>query len=192
MTTLILHLGFFGRIISLYQRNYLRVQLLTEHLKGINLLDHQLDAWWNCRNFVLNDDLAIDYDIGGLAVSATFIINLLIFFVLVSQTYREGFEAILEPPGSYCGYALLYITMCLIKIFALATNTFEEQHCHILGLQKNFGDLGLLPRFNNSFENIDQSAWSSDNLVVSIDNNDDINTGSIIHLLYIYIRYTFI
>jgi hypothetical protein len=34
----------------------------------------------------------------------------------------------MEPPGSYCAYAVLYITMCLIKIFTLATNTFEEQY----------------------------------------------------------------
>lgn len=30
MTTLILHLGFFGRIIALYKRNFLRVQYLTQ------------------------------------------------------------------------------------------------------------------------------------------------------------------
>jgi len=45
-----------------------------------------------------------------------------------AQSYREGFQAMMEPPGSYCAYASLYITMCLIKIFSLATETFEEQH----------------------------------------------------------------
>jgi hypothetical protein len=29
-----------------------------------DISEHQIDAWWNCRNFVLNDDLALDYDIG--------------------------------------------------------------------------------------------------------------------------------
>ena len=47
--------------------------------------DTQLDAWWNCRNFVVNDDLALDYDIGGLAVSATFVINFVVFFVVLIQ-----------------------------------------------------------------------------------------------------------
>lgn len=42
----------------------------------------------------------------------------------------------LEPPGSYCAYACMYITACLIKIFTLATNTFEEQHLHIMKLQQ--------------------------------------------------------
>jgi len=37
--------------------------------------------------------------------------------------------------GSYCAYACLYITMCLIKIFTTATATFEEQYRHIAGLQ---------------------------------------------------------
>jgi len=55
LSTLILHLGFFGRLLALYKRNLLRVQFLTRLLKDIS--EHQLDAWWNCRNFVLNDDL---------------------------------------------------------------------------------------------------------------------------------------
>lgn len=41
----------------------------------------------------------------------------------------------LEAPGSYCAYACLYITCCLIKLFTLATNTYEEQHQHINALQ---------------------------------------------------------
>lgn len=41
----------------------------------------------------------------------------------------------MEPPGSYCAYMCLYLTMCLIKIFTLATSTFEEQQRHILVLQ---------------------------------------------------------
>ena len=42
--------------------------------------------------------------------------------------------AMLEAPGSYCAYACMYITSCLIKVFTLATNTYEEQHLHISGL----------------------------------------------------------
>ena len=42
--------------------------------------------------------------------------------------------AMLEAPGSYCAYACMYITSCLIKVFTLATNTYEEQHLHITGL----------------------------------------------------------
>ena len=88
LSTLILHLGFFGRLLALYKRNLLRVQFLTRLLKDIS--EHQLDAWWNCRNFVLNDDLALDYDIGGLAVSATFVINVAVFLVLIVQTWQDG------------------------------------------------------------------------------------------------------
>lgn len=40
----------------------------------------------------------------------------------------------LEPPGSYLAYACMYITCCLIKLFTLATNTYEEQHRHIASL----------------------------------------------------------
>lgn len=83
MTTLILHLGFFGRILALYKRNYLRVEYLTTLLT--NLKETEIDPWWNCRNFVLNDDLSLDYDIGGLAVSATFLIDVFVFFVLMIQ-----------------------------------------------------------------------------------------------------------
>jgi hypothetical protein len=50
--------------------------------------------------------------------------------------YREGgYIALLEAPGSYCAYAVMYITACLIKIFTLATNTYEEQRRHIDQLQ---------------------------------------------------------
>lgn len=79
------------------------------------LSEPQLDAWWNCRNFVLNEDLALDYDIGGLAVSATFLVDLIVFSVLAVQVAREGFEAMLAPPGSYCAYMCMYLTMCLIR-----------------------------------------------------------------------------
>ena len=48
-----------------------------------------------------------------------------------TQTYREGFKAMMEPPGSYCAYACMYITMCLIKIFSLATDTFQEQYRYV-------------------------------------------------------------
>ena len=42
-------------------------------------------AIWCGRNFVLNDDLALDYDIGGLAVSATFVINSVVFVTVCIQ-----------------------------------------------------------------------------------------------------------
>eukprot|EP01038_Epipyxis_sp_PR26KG_P008880 gene8880-11977_t len=132
MSTLILHLGFFGRLLSLYKRNFLRVKFMTECLSTTQ--EHELAAWWNFRNFVLNDDLSLDYDMGGLAVSATFLIGLVVFFILMTQFIKDGHDAILEPPGSYCAYACMYITSCLIKLFTLATNTFEEQHRHILVL----------------------------------------------------------
>jgi len=48
---------------------------------------------------VLNDDLALDYDIGGLAVSATFLINVAVFLVVLYQTASDGFLALMEPPG---------------------------------------------------------------------------------------------
>ncbi|KAJ1432800.1 hypothetical protein B484DRAFT_394774 [Ochromonadaceae sp. CCMP2298] len=134
MSTLMLHLSFFGRLLALYKRNYLRVAFLSKLLQETR--KEQVDSWWNCRNFVLNDDLSLDYDIGGLAVSATFIITLLLFSMFLSQICREGLPAMLEPPGSYCAYACMYITCCLIKLFTLATNTYEEQHRHIIGLQQ--------------------------------------------------------
>ena len=43
------------------------------------------------------------------------------------QTWGEGFPAILEAPGNYCAFGVLYLTLCLFKIFTLATTTFEEQ-----------------------------------------------------------------
>jgi hypothetical protein len=42
------------------------------------------------RNFVLNEDLALDYDIGGLAVSATFIISVSVFCVVGYQVWRTS------------------------------------------------------------------------------------------------------
>eukprot|EP01034_Spumella_vulgaris_P023339 gene23339-29551_t len=134
MALLILHLGFFGRLLALYKRNYLRVEYLTTLLHRVSESD--IDFWWNCRNFVLNDDLSLDYDIGGLAVSVTFLINLLLFVTLTNQMYREGFkQALFESPGSYCAYACMYLTSCLIKLFTLATKTYEEQHRHVAELQ---------------------------------------------------------
>lgn len=145
MTTLILHLGFFGRILALYMRNYRRVSYLTQLLTRIERQEVELDHWWNCRTFVLNDDLSLDYDMGGLAVSATFVITVLVFLILLVQVWREGggYSAMLEPPGSYCAYASMYITCCLIKIFTLATNTYEEQHRHIQVLQSLSSSAGL-------------------------------------------------
>jgi len=133
-STLILHIGFFGRVIALYKRNYQRVEYLTKLVEDLN--EKKMDAWWNCRNFVLNEDLALDYDIGGLAVSATFLITVAVFCILASQCFENGSDAMREAPGSYCAYASLYLCTCLIHIFTLATSTFEEQQRHIVGLQK--------------------------------------------------------
>jgi hypothetical protein len=57
----------------------------------------------------------------------------LLLSLFLHQIYREGLQAMLEPPGSYLAYACMYITCCLIKLFTLATNTYEEQHRHIAG-----------------------------------------------------------
>jgi hypothetical protein len=100
--------------------------------------EEALDAWWNCRLFVLNDDLSFDYDIGGLAVSLTFLMNVFAFVILIVQVFKKeggGMAALLEPPGSYCAYAVMYITCALIKTFTLATHTYEEQQKHIQELQ---------------------------------------------------------
>lgn len=112
----------------------MRVAYLSELLKTLN--EDSMDAWWNCRNFVLNDDLALDYDLGGLAVSLTFVINVSSVMVVIIQTCRDGFQAMLEPPGSYCAYGSLYITMCLLKIFNFAMETFDEQMRHMNILQR--------------------------------------------------------
>jgi hypothetical protein len=37
---------------------------------------------------VLNEDLALDYDIGGLAVSASFLVDVAVFAVIVIQVSR--------------------------------------------------------------------------------------------------------
>lgn len=37
----------------------------------------------------------------------------------------------LNPPGSYCAYASVYLTVCLIRIFGLATKTYLEQQLHV-------------------------------------------------------------
>lgn len=71
---------------------------LTSLLSSIE--ERQVGAWWNCRSFILNDDLGLDYDSAGLAVSATFVIGLGNLVVLLMQVYREGFQALLEPPVS--------------------------------------------------------------------------------------------
>ena len=167
-SALILHLGFFGRLLSLYQRNFLRVQCLTKYISDCS--DQQLDAWWNCRSFVLNDDLAIDYDLGGLAVSATFLINIVVFFVLIAQTYREGLKAMMEPPGNYCAYACLYITMCLLKIFTLATSTYEEQHRHIQYLQSNSQTMRNQPSWSAANNNQSSASLS---MPIDIDNTSE-------------------
>jgi hypothetical protein len=142
-STLLLHIAFFGRLLAIYTRNRQRVQMLSELLRSEGV--SAVDAWWNCRNFVLNEDLALDYDIGGLAVSAMFVVNVSIFVVVVSQLYHEGFATILEPPGNYCAFGVLYITLCLIRIFTLATTTYEEQYSHMNILQKMSFRLASMP-----------------------------------------------
>ncbi len=134
MSSLMLHLGFFGRILALYKRNFMRVQYLTQRLDELG--EYSLDAWWNCRNFVLNDDLALDYDIGGLAVSFAALVTFASFFYLIKLYMEEGFASIMHSPGSYCAYSCMYYTTCLIKIFTLATETFEEQRRHATALQE--------------------------------------------------------
>lgn len=47
LSTMILHVGFFGRLIALYRRNYDRVACLTT--LGEELNEQKLDSWWNCR-----------------------------------------------------------------------------------------------------------------------------------------------
>lgn len=64
-------------------RNFKRVEFLTKLVEDLS--EAKMDAWWNCRNFVLNEDLCLDYDIGGLAVSATFLITVGVFCILASQ-----------------------------------------------------------------------------------------------------------
>jgi uncharacterized membrane protein YgcG len=63
--------------------------------------------------------------------------HIYIFSIFItSQMYREGFkQALFESPGSYCAYACMYLTSCLIKLFTLATKTYEEQHRHVAELQ---------------------------------------------------------
>ena len=68
-------------------RNFKRVEFLTKLVEDLS--EKKMDAWWNCRNFVLNEDLCLDYDIGGLAVSATFLITVGVFCVLASQVSSE-------------------------------------------------------------------------------------------------------
>ena len=84
----------------------------------------------------------------------------------------------MEPPGSYCAYACLYITLCLLKIFTLATNTFEEQFQHINGLQKI--SINLLQRTNNNTNSMNEElSYSTNyetndsNLGLNMDDNDN-------------------
>lgn len=44
------------------------------------------------------------------------VIAILNAYIYLGQIYREGFTAILDAPGSYCAYACMYITCCLIKV----------------------------------------------------------------------------
>lgn len=53
------------------------------------------------RNFVLNDDLSLDYDSGGLQMAFTFLLDVFVVGVALVQMYNEGLDAILSPPGAY-------------------------------------------------------------------------------------------
>lgn len=50
---------------------------------------HAAEAWWFLRSFVLREDLSLDYDVGGLGVSATFFIVLASFVVAIAQVSRR-------------------------------------------------------------------------------------------------------
>ena len=97
--------------------------------------------------------------------------------VVVIQTTRDGFQALLEPPGSYCAYAGLYITLCLLKIFNYATMTFEEQFRHINILQKLSSKLiATSLNISNSqllnIQNPDQKRWEPSISLADRDNFD--------------------
>jgi hypothetical protein len=49
-------------------------------------------------------------------------------------------------PGSHCAYASVYLTVCLIRIFELATRTFEEQQSHIQGLAARMEEVSREPQ----------------------------------------------
>lgn len=51
---------------------------------------HAAEAWWSLRSFVLREDLSLDYDVGGLGVSATFFIVLASFVVAIAQVGAIG------------------------------------------------------------------------------------------------------
>lgn len=51
---------------------------------------HAAEAWWFLRSFVLREDLSLDYDVGGLGVSATFLIVLVSFVVAIAQVWYLG------------------------------------------------------------------------------------------------------
>ncbi len=51
---------------------------------------HSAEAWWSLRSFVLREDLSLDYDVGGLGVSATFFIVLASFVVAIAQVGAIG------------------------------------------------------------------------------------------------------
>ncbi|CAM9795574.1 unnamed protein product, partial [Phaeothamnion confervicola] len=149
VSVLLLHVGFYGRLVALYRGNLCRVQYLSRLLRegsgevecgGVSMAR----AWWSVRSFVLSEDLSLDYDIGGLGVSATFFIVLTSFVVAVVQICREGLKAILSPPGSYCAYASVYLTVCLIRIFGLATETYGEQQAHVALLRERVARVDAL------------------------------------------------
>ena len=160
LSTLILHLGFFGRLLTLYMKNLNRVKYLSEVLDTIRLAeergergggvftDHEfdsnksnnntnngsnshssevqeekdglltedythildeftqdgadVDAWWACRNFVLGNDISIDYDVGGLAMGAAFMLDITVFVIVCVQVSEMCY--VLLVSNIYRGY----------------------------------------------------------------------------------------
>lgn len=58
---------------------------------------HAAEAWWCLRSFVLREDLSLDYDVGGLGVSATFLIVLASFVVAIAQVHYIRRPAFFVP-----------------------------------------------------------------------------------------------
>jgi hypothetical protein len=86
-------------MLSVFLRNFKRVEFMTKLVEDLN--EKKMDAWWNCRNFVLNEDLCLDYDIGGLAVSATFLITVAVFCILASQVRSFIYHITLTSWGHF-------------------------------------------------------------------------------------------
>jgi hypothetical protein len=95
--------------------------------------------------------------------------------------HYEGFAVILGPPGCYIAYACMYLTTCLLKIFNLATCTFEEQQSHIKILQ-DFSNRLLARSANNGTSSNAVSRSVSTEYVSQLNQSDlvdDLNANSI-------------